>query len=181
MTAYTSAGAIFNPARTHRFRLWREWDPSKARLAWLMANPSTADEAKLDPTLRRCEGFALAWGFGGFEVFNVATFRTPYPDALVEAHREGVDVFERDRRDTEIAAVAPLVGRAVVAWGAIPLVRDEGPSVARVLALAGVDVVALGRTKDGHPRHPLYMRRDTVPEAWYHPVDSRAKRECQGV
>ena len=27
-------------------------------------------------------------------------------------------------------------------------------------------LTALGVTKDGHPRHPLYVRADTRPEPW---------------
>ena len=164
--AFTEGGAAFNEDRTHRFRLWRAWAPEKPRLAWLMMNPSTADETSLDPTVRRCVGFAHEWGFGGIEVFNVATLRTPSPSVLVMTHNLGIDVFEREARDAAIREVLPTIGRVVVAWGSCSLVCAEAPSVARVFALGGVEVVALGRTKEGHPRHPLYVRGDTLPEAW---------------
>lgn len=38
--------------------------------------------------------------------------------------------------------------------------------LARLVRSLDVDVVCLGRTKAGHPRHPLYLPGDTRPNAW---------------
>ena len=64
-------GATFSADRRYRYRLWREWDRSRAVVAFVMLNPSTADASRDDPTIRRCIGFARAWGFGGVEVANL--------------------------------------------------------------------------------------------------------------
>ncbi len=41
-----------------------------------MLNPSTADEQRNDPTIRRCIEFARAWQFGSVEVVNLFAYRT---------------------------------------------------------------------------------------------------------
>jgi hypothetical protein len=43
-------GATFSPDRAYRYKLWRTWDQSLPTLAFVMLNPSTADEEQLDPT-----------------------------------------------------------------------------------------------------------------------------------
>jgi len=40
------------------------------------------------------------------------------------------------------------------------MTTGEEPAAA-VLPLLGTDVHCMGLTKDGQPRHPLYLRRDT--------------------
>ena len=37
-------------------------------------NPSTADETKNDPTIRRCINFAKDWGYGGVMIANLFAF-----------------------------------------------------------------------------------------------------------
>jgi hypothetical protein len=49
-----------------------------------MLNPSTADERRDDPTIRRCIGFSRARGFGGKTVVNLFALRTPEPRDLRE-------------------------------------------------------------------------------------------------
>lgn len=56
------SGAIFSPCREYRYKLWRTWDASKLPLNVIGLNPSTADETKNDPTIRRCIQFAIDWG-----------------------------------------------------------------------------------------------------------------------
>jgi hypothetical protein len=51
-------GAVFSDDREYRYRLWRTWDVDKPTAAFVMLNPSTADETENDPTIRRCIGFA---------------------------------------------------------------------------------------------------------------------------
>ena len=124
-----------------------------------MLNPSTADGLQDDPTIRRCVGFAQRWGYNVLSVRNLFPWRATDPAELfqVETVTGGV------RGDTELlaACTADLV---VVAWGAsVPFLRDRAALELFAANFPAVPLWCLGVTKHGHPRHPLYVRADTVP------------------
>ena len=48
-----------------------------------MLNPSIADERDLDPTLRRCKGFAQEWGMDGMLMTNVRPLVATDPKQLL--------------------------------------------------------------------------------------------------
>jgi len=52
------SGAAFSACRRWRYLLWRCWDRAGPVANFLMLNPSTADEAKLDPTCARARAYA---------------------------------------------------------------------------------------------------------------------------
>ncbi len=62
--------ATFDPTGRYRYSLERCWG-SDSTLAIVMLNPSRADGSLDDPTLRRCMGLALGWGFGAIAVVNL--------------------------------------------------------------------------------------------------------------
>ena len=64
MRALIESNATFDKDRVYRFALWRFWDDGLPKIMFVGLNPSTADENKNDPTVRRCIGFAERWGFG---------------------------------------------------------------------------------------------------------------------
>ena len=120
-----------------------------------MLNPSAADEAADDPTIRRCIGFARAWGFPALEVVNLFAWRTHEPRRLLEP---GDPIGPDNNRAVRIAT--KRAGLIVCAWGAAlqhnwPLARTRAEWT--TAALHGFDCVCLGRTRAGHPRHPLYL------------------------
>jgi hypothetical protein len=62
----TSAGPVPPGYVAYRRRLWRYWLPDRRPLlAWIMLNPSTADGALDDATIRVCCGRARRLGYGG--------------------------------------------------------------------------------------------------------------------
>ena len=69
------AGAEFSPCRRYRLTLRRRWDSAPQVLFGLL-NPSTADESRDDPTVRRCIGLARSWGYGALAIGNLFAFRT---------------------------------------------------------------------------------------------------------
>lgn len=55
------------------------------------------------------------------------------------------------------------VGMVVCAWGAHGEHRERGDEVVLILSEKQVDMWCLGTTKDGEPKHPLYLAKDTEP------------------
>jgi len=155
------ATATFDPTRVYRFRLTRTWDPGLPRVNFLMLNPSTADAHVLDPTVRRCVGFARAWGFGTLVVTNIFAFRATDPAVLAR-----VDDPVGPGNDRAIIDAAVSADRVVAAWGTRGSHLARGEQVAGLLVDHGVAAMALRATRDRHPAHPLYLRGDTVPVPW---------------
>ncbi|OYO21954.1 hypothetical protein CGZ93_08440 [Enemella dayhoffiae] len=149
--------AVLSADLRYRYRLERTWGEQRPPALFVMLNPSTADAAVDDPTIRRCCGFAKAWGHGGLVVVNLFAFRATDPRDLFTADDPvGPD---NDRHLIEAASVAEVV---VAAWGAqAPAWRVE-----QVLPQLGERVVALALTKAGHPRHPLYLPASSQPAPW---------------
>lgn len=144
-------GAVFDPHGVYRYRLWRTWDTALPAAAFILLNPSTADASHDDPTLRRCLGFARAWGYGGVEVVNLFAWAATDPAAL----RTCPDPIGPANDAAILAAVtgAPLV---VAAWGNNGRLHDRAAAVLRLLD--GIALTCLGLTGAGQPRHPLYTR-----------------------
>ena len=128
----------------YRYTLTRVWDPALPTITFVLLNPSTADATQLDPTLRRCVGFAKCEGYGGMVILNLYAFRTRDPKVMMAANDP---VGPNDDR-----VLAEATGTVVAGWGT----NADPARVARALALLP-RLHALGITKDGHPRHPLYV------------------------
>ena len=126
---------------------------SNEMIGWLMLNPSTADETEDDPTIRRVTDFSLREGYGALIVVNLSPQRSPHPSDLRPVPDE---VF--DRNVEEIQKVVAKSRILVVAYGAhvkkVPRAQDV------LSALDATLMVCLGRTNEGHPRHPLMVRKD---------------------
>lgn len=145
--------ASFSQCGQYRYALWRQWDRGGPTVLFVGLNPSTADHMRDDPTVRRCIGFARDWGFGRLVVVNLFALRSTSPRAL----RRAPDPVgpRNDRWIARLAADAELV---IAAWGALGNYRDRARLVTSTLS----DLYCLGRTRDGSPRHPLYVRRDAA-------------------
>jgi hypothetical protein len=159
---YCTTEATVSPCGLYRYDLTRVWRPDLDRVVFCMLNPSTADGTQDDPTIRRCVGFADAWGYGGLVVVNLFALRATDPKQIFEHYyTKGSPVGpDNDRVLLDRTANAPLV---VAAWGVhgVMLLRDE--RVRRLFREANVRLHHLGITKDGHPRHPLYLKADCRP------------------
>lgn len=155
-------GATFSDDRAYRYRLWRQLSKDPGTACWIMLNPSTADEVKLDPTVRRCVSFTRAWGYGRLEVVNLFALRATDPHAMLAAQLPvGID------NNAEIFRTATRSQIVVCAWGAHGLHLKRGQQVRQLLYDMHLNIVTLGFTKaTGQPRHPLYIRSDTKPKRW---------------
>lgn len=143
----------------YRYLLSRRWAPGPAAL-FVMLNPSTADDLRDDPTIRRCVGFARRWRAPAVEVVNLYALRATDPrDLFAHGAPVGPD------NDAAIADAAARAQTIVVAWGAHGA-RDPR-RVARVIELLrGRALACLGANAGGSPRHPLFVPYRTRRRAW---------------
>ncbi|MCL6432844.1 MAG: DUF1643 domain-containing protein [Leptolyngbyaceae cyanobacterium HOT.MB2.61] len=154
------AGAILDSTEMYRYSLWREWNFYAPRVGFVMLNPSRADALVDDPTIRRCVGFARAWGFGGLEVVNLFAYRTASPVELSQA----VDPVGVEN-DAYLAALGNRVEKIVLAWGNWGKLQGRDRIVLPLFAPHN-PVYCLGITKAGYPRHPLYLKGDVLLTQW---------------
>ena len=122
-----------------------------------MLNPSTADADIDDPTIRRCMSFARREGAGGIIVVNLYALRATDPRMLKQAPFPfGPANFDALQNVVIEADTAPIV----CAWGADQMANDAAKSFMEIAEREDAYLVCLGKTKAGHPRHPLYVRGD---------------------
>lgn len=139
---------IFSPDRIYRYTLWREWLYGTGYAMFIGLNPSTADETNDDPTVRRCIGFAKAWGFSALCMTNIFAFSATDPRRMMAASDPvGPENYKWLRI---LSADASVV---IAAWGVHGLYIGQDRRVCEVVGAMD----CLGLTKGGHPRHPLYV------------------------
>lgn len=159
MSAGQQGDAIISDDGRYRYGLSRTWGHVlDSHALFIMLNPSTADADLDDPTIRRCIGFAKREGCSGLKVVNLYAFRSTDPDALWTVD----DPIGPDNDSviaTCVAAAAAQSAPVIAAWGAHPFVSPH--RVYRVKQMWGMDrATVLGFTKEGAPRHPLYVKGD---------------------
>lgn len=154
-----STGAVFSRCRRWRYLLWRRWDESKPIANFLMLNPSTADEVKLDPSCTRARLYAERWGYGALIVTNLFGWRATDPDEM-RAVRDPVG----RGNDRAILAAAREAAIVVCAWG------NHGAHLARSAhvrkLLEGTKLHVLRMNGSGEPAHPLYLPGSLKPARW---------------
>lgn len=127
---------------------------------FVMLNPSTADAAQDDPTIRRCVGYASVWGRTGIIVANLYALRRTDPAELWK-HSDPVGPLN----DEYLAELVQQYGDIICAWG-VNARADRVAAFRDLVEANGGRTFCLGVTKDGHPRHPLYLKRDARPVQW---------------
>ncbi len=182
---------IFSPCRQYRYTLWREWrspmvcdscapyilgespdmveckqcENSQKYAMFIGLNPSTADETQDDPTIRRCTGFAKAWGYGALCMTNIFAFRATDP-RVMKQQKEPVGE-DNQRHIVECASNAGIV---VAAWGTHGVFKNQDFNVRLWIASINTPIFHLGLSKEGHPKHPLYLKADTKPMPFNEPL-----------
>ncbi len=150
-------GATISPCLKYRYELHRKWSDGGKYVAFIGLNPSTADANKDDPTIRRCIGFAKAWKFKGLIMANLFAYRATDPkDMKAASDPVGID------NNIFLDRVARDAGLVIAAWGVHGTHLGRDQEVRKLLPR----LHHLGLTKDGHPKHPLYLKGDTVPTLW---------------
>lgn len=176
----THHAAEFGPAGergAYRYVLTRSWESGAGTVNVIMLNPSTATHLEDDPTIRRCEDFARRWGYRRVTITNLFAFRATEPAGL----RRTADPIGPEN-DWYVRSCAQEADRVLVAWGTHGSYRGRDRAVLALLEARwrGGDLLCLGVTRDGHPRHPLYLRMETVPQR-YRVLSVPLDRLAQGV
>lgn len=159
MLARTPSGAVFSRCRRWRYLLWRRWDEAKPVANFLMLNPSTADEVKLDPSCTRARRYAERWGYGGLIVTNLFGWRATDPDDMKAAR----DPVGRGN-DHAIVAAAREAAIVVCAWGNHGAHLERSSEVKALLRETRLHMLRLNAS--GEPAHPLYLPAALQPMRW---------------
>jgi hypothetical protein len=157
----TESGATFSSCRRWRYLLWRCWDASRPVANFLMLNPSTADEVKLDPTCSRARDYAERWGYGALIVTNVFAFRNTDP-VRMKAAADPVG----PGNDAAIARAAKESAIVVCAWGNHGAHRGRSKNVVEILQEEKTKLHVLRLNANGEPAHPLYLPGKLKPKTW---------------
>lgn len=159
--------AFLSPCGTYRYTLSRWWTSEHDHpLVVIGLNPSTADGEKDDPTIRRCMGFAKAWGHTGLIMVNLFAWRATSPKDMKRAAKDGRDVIGLHHNDQHLVSACSPRGRTVLcAWGLHGTLQDRGRAVWRLLRgyTPEAKLVHFGLTENGQPLHPLFMPKDMAP------------------
>ena len=159
----TEKSAVISDCGKYRYSLTRTWNDELPKVMFVMLNPSTADAMKDDPTIRRCVGFANSWGYGGIIVVNLFAFRATNPKELLsEEHPIGGDNLYYMRKAYD------KVDKVVCAWGNKPILRKwfqcKSFNESVLVHFIKDKSYYLELSKDGTPKHPLYLKKDLKPK-----------------
>lgn len=154
----------FSPCRKWRYTLWRKWDEGffeepKGYMMVIGLNPSTADETKDDPTIRRCIAFAKQWGYNGLCMTNIFAWRDTKPEDMRKA--EDPIGPANNHWLVECAQNADLI---VAAWGKHGTYLNRSKQVVELMPKG--KLVCLKKNEDGSPQHPLYIPSNIVPVSY---------------
>lgn len=155
------SSACYSPCEAYRYALTREWDEKGRKLLFIMLNPSTATEEKNDPTIERCERRAMTLGYGAFRACNLFAFRATDPRDLKKAKAPiGPDNLG------QVLEAARWADDILCAWGTHGAHMGMGEVVATLLRSEGFTLHHLGFSKEGHPKHPLYLPYEARLQPW---------------
>ena len=143
----------------YRYLLTRRWGRGAPAL-FVMLNPSTADDAVDDPTIRALHRVRSQVGRARDRGRQPYALRATRPrDLFAHAAPVGPD------NDAAIVTAAARAATVVVAWG-VHGARDAA-RVRRVIDLLdGRALACLGTSLGGQPRHPLYLPSRARRRAW---------------
>ncbi len=182
---------FFSSDRVYRYTLWREFYDVRALpgmgvpvegnhalhyVQFIGLNPSTADETKDDPTIRRCVGFCKEWGFGALCMTNIFAFRSTQPKAMMRAN----DPIGPDNTE-HLLNIGKGAGLIVAAWGAVGGHLQQQSHVIRLFTNSLLQLHCLGKNSDGSPKHPLYLKKDSKPELLFDSAESYSRSLLTGA
>ena len=161
--------ATISDDNMYRYTLSRIWDENKDLVMFLMLNPSTADDKVNDPTIRRCINYAKSWNYGGVLVTNLFAYRSTYPKKLLEISDpigpENLNYLEN---------LNERVSMCVCSWGkslTVDKLLKKFPNYKPLSKINSHKLRYLELSKDGTPKHPLYLKKDILPNKYINEKD----------
>ncbi|PRY29784.1 hypothetical protein CLV58_12546 [Spirosoma oryzae] len=149
--------ALVSECGTYRYHLSRSWGNNSGRsVLFVMLNPSTADASIDDPTIRRCIRFAQDWGYDSMSVVNLFALRSTDPGQL-KKHDNPIG----EENEDWIKFFFYNTDTVVFAWGAHGKLNDRDKQVIAIAEHCNVTPYCFSKTKDGQPKHPLYIAAST--------------------
>ena len=146
--------ATFSKDRLYRYSLHRIWNEDLPKVLFIGLNPSTANETKNDPTIRRCMQYAKDWGFGGYIMGNIFAYRSTDPSNLYKI-KNPIGI----KNDYWLKKLHKEADLTIAAWGINGKFMDRGKKVLSFI----LEVKCLRMTKEGFPSHPLYLPKNLTP------------------
>lgn len=147
------SSATISPCNRYRYDLWRHWAHGPYCM-FIGLNPSTADGLNDDPTIRRCISFAKAGGYGALCMTNLFAYRATSPTVM-----KSVPDPIGEENDGYLTSLAAGAGIVIAAWGVHGVHRKRADKVIEMIPF----LHCLGVTKEGHPKHPLYLSKNCKP------------------
>lgn len=150
-----ASGAEFSDDKMYRYKLWRIWDEELLKVMFIGLNPSKANETSNDPTIRRCINFARSWGYGGMYMCNLFAYISTDPKKL---NKSGEDITINNRILLETGTNYEC-GKVIFCWGAFKEAKERSKDIIELFH----NPYCIAVTKDGIPRHPLYLPGNYKP------------------
>lgn len=156
MPGHIERSAVLSEERPplYRYQLDRSWDPDMAQMVWIMLNPSTADARVDDPTILACTDIARRNHCGSIKVVNLFAWRSSHPSDLWRA-KDPVGPLNDRFIARAIGAKYRQRILVVAAWGTSGWKFGRDQHVCALAAALDVSLHCIGRTQQGHPKHPL--------------------------
>ncbi len=155
----TFSKAIYTDCERYRYVLTRQWEEvSENRAVFIGLNPSTATEYQNDPTVARCIKYAKTWGHDSMTMLNAFAFRSTDPKGL-----KSVEDPVGSANDRYILKQCRDASQIILCWGTHAEYLDRGLKLLEKLSGRSFELNCLKITKNGHPSHPLYLKKDLQP------------------
>ena len=137
----------------------------KKTLVCLGINPSTAEPEKLDNSLKSVERIAIHNGYDSFVMLNVYPVRATIFKTLPKEVKK--EFFEKNIN--EIDKMLSTMKNPIDIWIAFGnhvndrvYLRESWQEISMVLNKYKVKYYVAGINKTGMPKHPLYLKKDTM-------------------
>ncbi|WP_210367732.1 DUF1643 domain-containing protein [Bacillus sp. REN3] len=164
----------------YRYSLKRVWDTANPKKAvFIMLNPSTADCTSDDRTTNRCISFAKNWECGSLEIVNIFALQsTDYKKLKEKTKEEAIGPENRQYIKRALADAAVTVA----AWGENVKIHFKKSAAEELKELfSGHELMCLGITKDGFPRHPLFVESHKELEPYSFEKASKRRLNEKGL